>query len=109
MSHGGSDFEQALLAAETKLGYVMDAFILNAVHWTPQSRVRMFVLAELDAGQDRVTAAFISDARPAAPDRFHRRSWRDHAGIFAELPPLPKPTKQLKDIVEDLPDNDVHW
>ena len=36
-SHGGKDFERALLAL-SELGYSVDAFILNAIHWTPQSR-----------------------------------------------------------------------
>ena len=36
-SHGGRDFETALLALN-ELGYCVDAFILNAVHWVPQSR-----------------------------------------------------------------------
>jgi DNA (cytosine-5)-methyltransferase 1 len=107
MSHGGKDFEQALLALN-ELGYVVDALIINAVHWAPQSRVRMFVVAEIDSGQTRQTAAFISDARPAAMIDFIN----GHDNIrwnLRDLPPLPKPTKQLKDIVEDLPDNDVHW
>jgi hypothetical protein len=57
MSHGGRDFEQALLALN-ELGYTVDTFILNAVHWTPQSRVRLFVVAHRDDGQERQTAAF---------------------------------------------------
>jgi DNA-cytosine methyltransferase len=39
MSKNGRDFEKALLALN-ELGYVVDAFILNAVHWVPQSRSR---------------------------------------------------------------------
>jgi hypothetical protein len=47
MSHGGRDFEQALLALN-ELGYTVDAIILNAIHWAPQSRPRLFVLAKRD-------------------------------------------------------------
>jgi hypothetical protein len=41
MKHGGRDLEKALLALN-ELGYAMDAVILNAVHWVPQSRARLF-------------------------------------------------------------------
>ncbi len=49
MSHGGRDFEQALLALN-ELGYTVDAIILNAIHWVPQSRPRLFVLARARRG-----------------------------------------------------------
>jgi len=42
-SHGGDDLAQAL-GALTALGYAMDAFILDAAHFTPQSRQRLFLL-----------------------------------------------------------------
>ena len=42
----GKDFEIALTALND-LGYAVDAFILNAVRWTPQSRARLFVVAKL--------------------------------------------------------------
>lgn len=45
MSHGGRDLEQALLALN-ELGYAVDAFILNALRWVPQSRARLFVVAK---------------------------------------------------------------
>jgi DNA (cytosine-5)-methyltransferase 1 len=44
-SHGGRDFEQALLALN-RLGYAVDAFILDAVHFVPQSRLRLFVVGQ---------------------------------------------------------------
>jgi site-specific DNA-cytosine methylase len=36
-SHGGDDFKEALLALN-RLGYGVDAFILDAARFTPQSR-----------------------------------------------------------------------
>lgn len=107
MSHGGRDFEQALLALN-KLGYLVDAVILNAVHWTPQSRARMFVVAKRDEGQARRGAAMMTDARPEALFRFIH-SHPDIAWDLSDVPPLPRPTARLADIVEDLPDNDPHW
>ena len=64
-AHGGKDFEAALLALN-ELGYVVDAFILNAVHWVPQSRARLFVIAKQDDGRDANRYAMETDARPEA-------------------------------------------
>jgi DNA (cytosine-5)-methyltransferase 1 len=107
MSHGGRDFEQALLALN-ELGYTVDAIILNAVHWVPQSRPRLFVLARRDAGQGRRSCALVSDARPDSLFNFIN----DHPNIrwdIRDVPPLPPPCTRLADIIEDLPDDDPHW
>jgi DNA (cytosine-5)-methyltransferase 1 len=107
MSHEGRDLEQAL-SALNELGYSVDAFILNAKHWVPQSRARLFIVAKLESGPDRRPLPSESDARPAPLVQFafvnqHLR-WD-----FQPLPRLPKPTAKLADVVDDLPDNDPHW
>jgi DNA (cytosine-5)-methyltransferase 1 len=107
MSHGGRDFEEALLAMN-KLGYTVDAVVLNATHWVPQSRPRLFVLARRDEGRDSRTFALASDARPESLVRFIG----GHPNIrwdIRDLPALPKPATGLADIVEDLPKDDPHW
>ncbi len=107
MSHGGRDFEQALLALN-ECGYTVNALILNAVHCTPQSRARLFVVCQRDEGQDCRSFAFTSDARPQALFRFIN-SHQNIRWNIRDLPRLPKPNKGLADIVEDLPDNHPHW
>ncbi|MGD0769403.1 MAG: DNA (cytosine-5-)-methyltransferase [Tepidisphaeraceae bacterium] len=108
-SHGGGDFETALLALND-LGYTVDAFILNAVHWVPQSRARLFVVAKAaPRNAARNPFAMIeSDTRPDALFTFintrQNVRWDVH-----DLPRLPKPQQKLKDIVQDLPDDDPHW
>ncbi|MCL4207920.1 MAG: DNA (cytosine-5-)-methyltransferase [Pirellulaceae bacterium] len=107
MSHGGRDFEQALLALN-ELGYSVDAIILNAIHWVPQSRPRLFVIAKRDDGQEKRSFALVTDARPDALLHFINT----HANIrwdIRDLPRLPPPRMQLADIIEDLPDDDPHW
>ena len=42
-SHKGQDFEQALLALNA-LGYSVDAFVIDARHFVPQSRRRLFIV-----------------------------------------------------------------
>lgn len=107
MSHGGRDFEQALLALN-ELGYTVDAIILNAIHWAPQSRPRLFVLAKRDDGQERRSCSLVTDARPQSMFNFIN----DHPNIcwdIRDVPPLPPPRARLADIIEDLPDDDPHW
>jgi DNA (cytosine-5)-methyltransferase 1 len=107
-SHGGRDLETALLALN-ELGYTVDAFILNAVHWVPQSRARLFIVAKVDAiCRDRAAFAMETDSRPDALFTFINT----HQNIrwdIRELPRLPKPNFLLKDIIEDLPDDDPQW
>lgn len=107
MSHGGRDFETALQALN-ELGYAVDAVILNAVRWTPQSRARLFVIASKENGDDFPSLAFTSDARPEPLCQFIN-SHPDINRSLRPLPPLPKPRTKLADIVEDLPDDDSHW
>jgi DNA (cytosine-5)-methyltransferase 1 len=109
-SDGGRDFETALLALN-KLGYAVDAFVLNAVHWVPQSRVRLFVVAKACDDEGRNQCAVESDSRPQMLCRFinlHPEiKW--HIRDLPRLPKVPTPDKRLRDIVEDLSDADPHW
>lgn len=109
-SHEGLDFENALLALND-LGYAVDAFIINAAHFVPQSRQRLFVVGSKtrDLSPLHDTPAFYeSEVRPAALASFillHPDiTWR-----IRSLPPLPKCTKRLEDILEDLPPNHQMW
>lgn len=107
MSNGGRDFEEALLALN-ELGYSVDAFLLNATHWAPQSRPRLFVVAKLGDGLEGRKCATESDSRPKALTQFIH----DHQNIrwdIRALPPLPTSKLRLSDILEDLPENDPHW
>lgn len=106
-SHGGKDFEAALLALN-RLGYCVDAFILNASCWVPQSRARLFVVAKQFDGGDRHDLVAVTDSRPLPLVQFICA----HPSIrwsIQRLPTLPQAKATLADIVEDLPDDDPHW
>jgi DNA (cytosine-5)-methyltransferase 1 len=103
----GSDFEKALLALNQR-GYNVDAFILNAVHWVPQSRARLFVVAQLDDGRPRHAFAIENDTRPDPLFKFINSTSHIQWDI-QKLPPLPPRTARLVDIVDDLSDDDEHW
>ncbi len=52
-SHGGRDFEQALLALNG-VGYSVDAFVLDAAHFVPQSRERLFVIGQRGGDEESI-------------------------------------------------------
>lgn len=107
LSRGGEDLAEAL-SALAALGYSVDAFILNAKHWAPQSRARLFIVAKADTGEDLRSHAALGDARPKALMQFVAR--RQHLPWdFQPLPDLPQPTLMLEHIVEDLVDEDPQW
>ena len=109
-SNGGRDFEDALLALND-LGYAVDAFIIDAARFVPQSRQRLFVVgvktSETFVLHD-TPGFYESEARPSALASFILMhpdvSWR-----IRQLPPLPVSSIRLGDIVEDLPLNHQMW
>jgi DNA (cytosine-5)-methyltransferase 1 len=111
-SHKGKDFEQALLALN-QLGYSVDAFILDASCFTPQSRVRLFVVGTRESDvlisePAKSFQFFQSDVRPKALAEFIMM----HSNIKWHLRDLPTPPGKIKlfeDVVEDLPDTASEW
>jgi DNA (cytosine-5)-methyltransferase 1 len=111
-SHGGSDFKKVLLTLN-QLGYSVDAFILDAARFVPQSRQRLFVLGSLHHPMATTTIReqlqfFQSDVRPAALADFilhhHEIDWN-----IRPLPSQPQSTVKLPDILENLPDSSATW
>ena len=111
-SHGGRDFQSALLALN-RLGYAVDPMIIDAARFIPQSRVRLFVVGCRQNGQgmwnvQETLSFYESDIRPRALAEFvlcHPEIvWN-----IREVPPLPANAQALPDILEDLPDNSLFW
>jgi DNA (cytosine-5)-methyltransferase 1 len=112
-SKGGADFEAALTALN-RLGYSVDALVVNASHFVPQSRQRLFVIGKLEARpRPRQSSAapegfWESEIRPKALSRFIYK----HPAIrwdVRPLPVLPILQRRLPEILEDLPDNNAAW
>ena len=109
-SHGGQDFEDALLALND-LGYATDAFVVDAARFVPQSRQRLFVVGlktrEVTPLHDS-PRFYESELRSPALASFILMhpdiNWR-----IRYLPPLPKNTRRLARILEDLPPNHAMW
>lgn len=109
-SNGGIDFENALIALN-RLGYSVDPFIIDAVHFVPQSRQRLFVVCTVEQ-PERTEALkerfYESEARPKALADFIF----DHPEIrwkVRRLPHLPRLGRRLESILEDLPDSAPEW
>src|ERR1039458_4375961 len=109
-SHDGNDFRDALLALN-RLGYAVDAFIIDAVRFVPQSRQRLFVLVTQSATRSALNETpkfYETDCRPAALADFilwnPEINWK-----IRRLPALPNTRKELPGILENLSPNSQIW
>jgi len=107
-SRGGADFRVAMEALN-ELGYAVDAFILDARWFVPQSRPRLFVVGSMIPDRNALPSAPESRIRPALLRRFIA----SHPGIRWQLRDLPEPPPRsellLSDILEDLPEDAPEW
>ncbi len=110
-SHKGADFKEALLALN-RLGYCVDAIMLNAANFVPQSRQRLFVIGLLNGylglHELKETPHFWGEVRPKALFDFilmHPEiQWSIH-----DFPAPPQRKITLEAILEDLPENAPEW
>jgi len=109
-SNDGNDFKDALLALN-QLGYAVDALIVDASRFVPQSRQRLFVVGMRSPAVSALNDTlkfYESDCRPPALADFIMWNadinWR-----IRPLPPLPSGKRRLPDIVEELSPNSAMW
>jgi DNA (cytosine-5)-methyltransferase 1 len=110
-SNGSADFRM-LVSALTNAGYRAGAMVIDAVHFVPQSRPRLFVLA-IDASI-RIPPALIDDpTQPWHPDALHKA----HGGLSDQakekwlwwnLPQPPQRNIKFVDLIEREPTG-VRW
>lgn len=110
-SHNGNDFKDACLALN-ELDYCVDALMIDASLFVPQSRQRLFLIGKREkqmAGRVEETLSFYqSQCRPAALADFIL--WNpDIRWSIRDLPNIPKKHKLLRDIVDDLPKTSPYW
>ena len=110
-SKGGADFRDACLALN-RLGYGVDAFILDAVDHLPQSRKRLFVVGSLSGSAnsraERPPLLFSTPSRPGALVDFIV----SNPGIqwsIRDLPVPPPDRKELADVLEDVEAGSELW
>lgn len=115
-SHKGKDFEEALTALNN-LGYKVDSFIIDAANFLPQSRVRLFIVGQLETflprnlpkvDDEQLSLFYEGELRPKKLIDFiigHQKiNW-----AIRELPKLPKNDRLLPTVVDDTPENSEEW
>lgn len=107
-SHGGADFRSAMLALNG-LGYSVDAVMLDARWFVPQSRPRLFIVGSRVEDATAALEPKLSRIRPKALCEFAAGHPEIRWG-FRELPEPPaRSEKSLADILEDLPESAPEW
>ena len=109
-SNDGNDFRDALLSLND-LGYAVDAFMVDAARFVPQSRLRLFVIGSKASSQklnETADTFFQSDTRPESLADFIFLN-PEVGWSIRNLPSLPRLGHSLKDIVEDVPLNSTLW
>lgn len=103
-SHSGDDLTAAVRAFNS-LGYSVDALAIDARHFIPQSRPRMFLIGALTPpNSDNGT----SDLRPEWLEWMHSDpTLTIHRAPFSVVPPLL--TEGFTALADQLPDDDPHW
>lgn len=106
--HDGAAVEE-ILRTLAELRYGFDVVQVDARHFTPQSRNRVFIIA-VDLGLHRLRRREFPD------DHLHRQklaaTYRKHPGLpwfFFDFPPLPARRLSLRDIMERVPAESSAW
>lgn len=111
-SHKGADFHEALLALNAR-GYAVDAFVLDAIHFVPQSRPRLFIVGKIQTANvardgKRQRGFFESALRPKllADIILHSSQvvWN-----LRDLPLPPKRELALENCLENIEPNSSLW
>lgn len=111
-SNRGGDFEKVLQRLGDA-GYKIDVVVVDARHFVPQSRPRLFVIGvreEIDVGPTW-RAAEVEAPSMLRPKRLisFMRSHPKLPWAIRPMPPLPVPTKTLPNILEGIPASDSAW
>ncbi|WP_199736873.1 MULTISPECIES: DNA cytosine methyltransferase [Micromonospora] len=110
-SHGGKDLTAAL-ASLSELGYSLDVLAVDARHFVPQSRPRMFIVgiqADKLPRQARRGVPPISDVRPAWVQAIHEKHRETLDMHYVNLRALPEGPKDLDGFVETEVSSDLWW
>lgn len=105
--HGGQSID-FLLSEIASMGYSIDLIQVDARHFTPQARNRVFIIAV--EGTDYVTTEEMPEThirRYKVHEAFKRN--RHLPWVFFDFPSLPKRQLELVDVLEDLPEDDPRW
>jgi len=98
-----------VVGALNRLGYRCDVVVVDAVHFVPQSRPRLFVLGSLHAPFAPVLPGLgPSKVRPPNLVSFMLTNWDLTWGFFGLAEP-PSPGTAIESIIEDIPTHSAQW
>lgn len=109
-SNNGADF-RVTVEALNELGYSCDVFTMDALRFTPQSRLRVFLVGT-KARIDTDPMAIMSRSKALLPEAIRSSILAniDLKWFYNDIPePPPLKKHGLREIVEDLGDNDKRW
>lgn len=111
-SHNGKDL-RFLVRHINSLGYVVDLLSIDAKHFVPQSRERVFLICQNTEYEEvertsnaKLKTLTACDSRSKSVVRFIKEN-SDLNWVTRDLPPLPEPKLQLSDIIDT--ENDSWW
>jgi DNA (cytosine-5)-methyltransferase 1 len=109
-SNNGQDFKDALMALNQQ-GYALDAFIIDAVHFVPQSRVRLFIVGRHIEEPNLKVKHYLpeTELRPAKLVDFIYMHPEINWNINTELPNLPSVKNNLSTIIEKVSKSSSLW
>ncbi|HXG65705.1 MAG TPA: DNA (cytosine-5-)-methyltransferase [Blastocatellia bacterium] len=110
-SNKGNDFKITVQALN-QLGYVCDVFILDALRFTPQSRLRVFLVGTKFQVSVRNPELILARPKSLLSDRLRKSIIlnKDLQWFYNDLPaPPPLNRSGLSDIIEQMSDSDDRW
>lgn len=111
-SNGGKDFYETVKSLN-QIGYICDAFVLNARSFVPQSRPRVFVIGAKDIQISSNHLPLFARSKRLMPSRLKELMMKDSGIRWAYLdvpePPPYRSTGFSNDIVEVLDQDDPRW
>jgi DNA (cytosine-5)-methyltransferase 1 len=110
-SNGGQDFRLTIHALN-RLGYACDVFAIDAAHFVPQSRPRIFVVGVQTPHANQNRSIFAGRSLSLKTQAIEKAITAnlDLCWNFMEVPALPERIKtDVSDVVENLAEDDIRW
>lgn len=110
-SNEGMDFKITVQALN-KLGYACDVFILDALRFTPQSRLRVFLIGTRMPISYTTAELILTRPKSLLSDKLKKSiiANKDLRWFYNEIPePPPLKSSGLSGIIEPMTDSDARW
>ncbi|MBF2005480.1 MAG: DNA (cytosine-5-)-methyltransferase [Chlorogloeopsis fritschii C42_A2020_084] len=110
-SNSGQDF-RVTIQELNQLGYACDVYAIDAAHFVPQSRPRIFVIGVHTSHAHRDISIFSKRSSSLKTQALEKAIGTNHdlRWNFLEVPALPEKVKtDLSCVVENISDNDDRW